>query len=77
MLQEWWTSEALLENTEYGPRLVIFSYSGVILHVANQEWPKPLHFVMVDPNTKMPIAPMTSRTHKEGGRCTSRFTVSG
>jgi len=48
--------EALLENPEYIPPLDVFSYGGVILHVVNQEWPKPLHFVMVDPNTKMPIA---------------------
>ena len=47
--------EALLENPEYGTPLDVFSYGGVILHVVNQEWPKPLHFVTVDPKTKMPI----------------------
>ena len=31
--------EALLETSEYGPPLDIFSYGGVILHVMNQEWP--------------------------------------
>ena len=45
--------EALLETPEYGhgPPLDVFSYGGVILHVVNQEWPKPLHYVMTDPKT--------------------------
>ena len=43
--------EALLEIPEYGPPLDVFSYGGVILHVVNQEWPKPLHYVMTDPTT--------------------------
>ena len=43
--------EALLETPEYGPPLDVFSYGGVILHVVNQEWPKPLHYVMTDPMT--------------------------
>ena len=47
--------EALLDRPEYGPPLDVFSYGGVILHVVNQEWPEPLHFVTVDPKTKMPI----------------------
>ena len=48
--------EALLETPEYGPPLDIFSYGGVILHVMNQEWPKPLHYVMTDPKTKKRVA---------------------
>ncbi|XP_065884026.1 probable serine/threonine-protein kinase kinX [Dysidea avara] len=47
--------EALLENPEYGSPLDVFSYGGMILHVVNQEWPKPLHFVAIDAQTKMPI----------------------
>ena len=43
--------EALLETPEYGPPLDVFSYGGVILHVVNQEWPTPLHYVMTDPKT--------------------------
>ena len=43
--------EALLETPKYGPPLDVFSYGGVILHVVNQEWPKPLHYVMTDPKT--------------------------
>ena len=43
--------EALLKIPEYGPPLDIFSYGGVILHVMNQEWPEPLHYVMTDPKT--------------------------
>ena len=48
--------EALLETPEYGPPLDIFSYGGVILHVMNQEWPTPLHYVMTDPKTKKRVA---------------------
>ena len=48
--------EALLETPEYGPPLDIFSYGGVILHVVNQEWPKPLHYVMTDPKTGKMVA---------------------
>ena len=43
--------EALLQTPEYGPPLDVFSYGGVILHVVNQEWPEPLHYVMTDPKT--------------------------
>jgi len=48
--------EALLETPEYGPPLDVFSYGGVILHVVNQKWPKPLHYVVTDPKTKRLIA---------------------
>lgn len=48
--------EALLETPEYGPPLDVFSYGGVILHVVNQEWPKPLHYVMTDPKTGKRVA---------------------
>ena len=43
--------EALLDTPVYGPPLDVFSYGGVILHVVNQEWPKPLHYVMTDHKT--------------------------
>ncbi|XP_065886080.1 putative mitogen-activated protein kinase kinase kinase 7-like isoform X2 [Dysidea avara] len=48
--------EALAEIPEYGPPLDVFSYGGVILHVVNQEWPKPLHYVVTDPKTKKLVA---------------------
>ena len=48
--------EALLEIPEYGPSLDIFSYGGVILHTINQEWPKPLHYVVSDPMSKQRVA---------------------
>ena len=48
--------EALQMNPEYGPPLDVFSYGGVILHVVNQQWPKPLHYVMIDPKTGKMIA---------------------
>ncbi|XP_065885506.1 uncharacterized protein [Dysidea avara] len=48
--------EALAEIPEYGPPLDVFSYGGVILHVVNQEWPKPLHYVVTDPKTRKLVA---------------------
>ena len=48
--------EALLETPEYGPPLDIFSYGGMILHLVNQEWPTPLHYVMTDPKTGKMVA---------------------
>ena len=48
--------ESLLQTPEYGPPLNVFSYGGLILHVVNQEWPEPLHYVMTDPNTGRMVA---------------------
>ena len=48
--------EALLKTPEYGPPLDVFSYGGVILHVVNQEWSEPLHYVMTDPKTEKMVA---------------------
>ena len=48
--------EALAEIPEYGPPLDVFSYGGLILHVVNQEWPKPLHYVVTDPKTRKLVA---------------------
>ena len=48
--------EALLEIPEYGPSLDIFSFGGVMLHTVNQEWPTPLHYVVIDPKSKQRIA---------------------
>jgi len=49
-------SEALAEIPEYGPPLDVFSYGSVILHVANQEWPKSQHYVVTDPKTGKLVA---------------------
>ena len=48
--------EALLDTPKYGLPLDVFSYGGVMLHVVNQEWPKPLHYVMTDPKTTKRVA---------------------
>jgi len=48
--------ETLKDTPEYGPPLDVFSYGGVILHVVNQEWPKPLHYVVTDPKTRKLVA---------------------
>jgi len=44
--------EALSDKPEYGPPLDVFSYGGVTLHVVNQKWPKPLHYVVTGPKKK-------------------------
>ena len=49
--------EALQETPEgYGLPLDVFSYGGVILHVVNQEWPDPQHFVAHDSVTGTKVA---------------------
>ena len=48
--------EALLPSPKYGPSLDVFSYGGLILHVVNQEWPTPLHYVLTDPETGRKVA---------------------
>jgi len=60
--------EALLETPEYGPPLNVFSYGGVILHVVNQEWPKPLHYMVTD---RFIRSRTTSRTCREDERNSS------
>ena len=57
--------ETLLETPEYGPPLDVFSYGGVILHVVNQEWPTPLHYVMTDPKTKKRVALSETQRRQE------------
>ena len=57
--------EALLDTPEYGPPLDVFSYGGVILHLVNQEWPKPLHFVIIDPKTKKQVALSEAQRRQE------------
>jgi len=48
--------EALTEIPEYGPPLDVFSYGGLTLHVVNQEWSKPLHYLLTDPKTRKLVA---------------------
>ena len=48
--------EALMETPEYDTPLDVFSYGGVMLHTINQEWPKPLHYVVTDPKTGKRVA---------------------
>ena len=57
--------EALLETPEYGTSLDIFSYGGLILHVINQEWPTPLHYVETDSITKTLIALSEAERRRE------------
>ena len=48
--------EALQQYANYDVQLDVFSYGGIILHVVNQEWPTPLHYVMMDPKTGKQVA---------------------
>ena len=48
--------EALLKKTDYGLPLDVFSYGGVILHVVNQEWPEPLHYVTSEADGEVLLA---------------------
>ena len=43
--------EALQEFTQSSSSLDVFSYGGIILHVVNQEWPRPLHYIETDSKT--------------------------
>lgn len=43
--------EALQEIAQSNPSLDVFSYGGIILHVINQEWPRPLHYIETDSKT--------------------------
>jgi len=54
--QDFMGPEALSDIPKYGRPLDIFSYAGVILHVVNQEWPTPLHYVITDPSTRRLVA---------------------
>ena len=48
--------EALQEHANYGVKLDVFSYGGIILHVVNQEWPTPLHYVITNPKSGKRVA---------------------
>jgi len=48
--------EALLPSPKYGPPLDIFSYGGLILHVINQDWPSPAHYIMTDIDSGRKVA---------------------
>jgi len=48
--------ESIAEVPDYGPPLDVFSYGGMILRVVNQEWSKPVNYVITDPKTKKIIA---------------------
>ena len=48
--------EALQQNPKYDTQLDIFSYGGIILHVINQKWPTPRHFVIIASETGKQIA---------------------
>ena len=43
--------EALLETPVYGPPLDVFACGREVIHVVNQKWPNPLHYVMTDRKT--------------------------
>ena len=65
LLTDFMGPEALAEIPEYSPPLDVFSYSGVILHVVNQEWSKPLHYVVTDPKARKLVALSEVERHQE------------
>ena len=43
--------EASDDKPVYGPPLDVFSFGGVILYVASQQWPTPTSWLQIDPKT--------------------------
>ena len=43
--------ESFGEMPKYGTSMDVFSYTGIVLHVVNQEWPTSASQVYTDPNT--------------------------
>jgi len=52
---EFMPQEVLREIPEYAPSLDVFSYGGMILYLANQEWPEPSGYFSFDPKTRNPV----------------------
>ena len=48
--------EALANIPVYGPPMDVFSFAGIILHVFNQQWPRPIEAIQFDPKTRKKIA---------------------
>ena len=48
--------EALTNSPVYGPPMDVFSYAGIILHIFNQQWPRPTEQVQFDPKTRRKVA---------------------
>ena len=48
--------EALESEPKYGVPLDVFSYAGIVLFVANHEWPIPTNLTYKDPKTKCLLA---------------------
>ena len=48
--------EALTRSPIYGPPMDVFSFSGIILHTFNQQWPNPSEQVQFDPKTRRRVA---------------------
>ena len=44
--------EALDDKPVYGPPLDVFSFGGVILHMASKQWPTPSSWAITDPTTE-------------------------
>ena len=47
--------EALGDRSVYGPSLDVFSFGGVMLHIATHQWPNPTSWSQIDPDTRKPI----------------------
>ena len=58
--------EALENEPKYGTPLDVFSYAGIVLFVANQEWPRPTEVTYKDPNNPKALLARTEveRRHR-------------
>ena len=48
--------ECLANSPVYGPPMDVFSFAGIILHIFNQQWPRPAESIQFDPKTRRKIA---------------------
>ena len=48
--------ESLANSPVYGPPMDVFSLAGIILHIFNQQWPRPTDAMQFDPKTRRKIA---------------------
>ena len=49
--QDFMPPESLADNPVYGLPLDVFSFGGIILYIATQQWPNPAPWICFDPDT--------------------------
>ena len=48
--------ESLANSPIYGPPMDVFSFAGIVLHIFNQQWPRPTESNHFDPKTRRKVA---------------------